>query len=274
MLRVVGRGWITVSRQRQQWMNQPHRVKFTSSLHGSHGTYYDSQSGQHVPLIDESQVTAYLRLSRDTHGGMAEQIKYATTWGMAGIITTMLSLEDVSEFAASWKERTFALFIQLPTLSTTTHLRSIPSNMNLCFEYTDNASHLFHGSSRRTSIFISDPNYYRYRDPISVASGVANLMDTAAASERSLISYILLDPPMAEDPQYCQDEMVRLCEELSYLDVTGPTVKSRLIVSAQHRNSIEECLHIGVSKFIVEDIHSLEELGEAVKEAGKTLILK
>ena len=37
----------------------------TTGTGGQEGTYYDSQSGQHVPIHDERKITAYLRSSID-----------------------------------------------------------------------------------------------------------------------------------------------------------------------------------------------------------------
>jgi hypothetical protein len=93
------------------------------------------------------------------------------------------------------------------------------------------------------------------------------------------------------------DDIVQLCEELAYLDVTGPTMKSRLIVdlthitgcmltndgsSSNYSNSssggveeaeelVEECMRMGVNKMCVDEAH-VEWLMEMVKERGKTCV--
>ena len=62
-------------------------------------------------------------------------------------------------------------------------------------------------------------------------------------------------------------------EELSYLDVVGPTIKSRLVVPGRNPDHIEECLSIGISKYIVDDVDCLEILRDVVDDAGKELVL-
>ena len=66
--------------------------------------------------------------------------------------------------------------------------------------------------------------------------------------------------------------MIQLCEELSYLDVEGATIKSRLLVSAMTDDQLEECLMMGISKYIVADETGLDMLRSIVEEQGKQLI--
>ena len=81
------------------------------------------------------------------------------------------------------------------------------------------------------------------------------------------------------------DELVQLCEELSYLDVPGSTIKSRLVVSALSSDQLEECLQMGITKYVIDynDNNSddgsdsvesrLNMLRDAVEENGKELVL-
>ena len=71
----------------------------------------------------------------------------------------------------------------------------------------------------------------------------------------------------------CGDGMVQLCEELSYLDVEGSTIKSRLIVSTMDDDQVEECLLMGISKYFVGDEMDLNMLKNIVQDQGKELIL-
>jgi hypothetical protein len=274
----------------------------------SSGTYYDSQSGQHVPIYDESKVFAYLRSSieytaADQGGKVAtimDLMNAHKTLGLAGSVVNfshkdggtdgseslslLQMLSNINEHLATRDEtQEGTVFIRLSEahqLTATQQLPTftLPSNFNICYEYSDNATRVTtitgHATTlRQSSIGIFDPTYFLYRDPISIASGVAKLID-ATASNGSSISNIILDPPLPDDTESCDDEMVRLSEELSYLDVTGPTIKSRLIVAAHNTECIEECLNIGISKFIVTDKHALHILWESVVETGKQLILK
>ena len=271
----------------------------------SSDSYYDSQSGQHVPIYDESKVFAYLRSSIEytaaIQGGDAtikELMNAHKTLGLAGSVlnfphkdtngseslSLLQKLSNINEHLAITRDEkqesnVFIRMSEAHQLTATQQLPTftLPSNFNVCYEYSDNATRVTtitgHATTlRQSSIGIFDPKYFLYRDPISIASGVANLID-ATASNGSSISNIILDPPLPDDAECCDDELVRLSEELSYLDVTGPTIKSRLIVAAHSMDCVEECLNIGISKFIVTDKHALHILRESVVEAGKQLIL-
>ena len=275
---------------------------FTTRLLSS-DSYYDSQSGQHVPIYDESKVFAYLRSSIEytaaIQGGDAtikELMNAHKTLGLAGSVlnfphkdtngseslSLLQKLSNINEHLAITRDEkqesnVFIRVSEAHQLTATQQLPTfnLPSNFNICYEYSDNATRftaITGHASLRSSIGIFDPKYFLYRDPISIASGVANIID-ATVSKGSSISNILLDPPLPDDAECCDDELVRLSEELSYLDVTGPTIKSRLIVAAHSMDCVEECLNIGISKFIVTDKHALHILRESVVEAGKQLIL-
>ena len=70
---------------------------------------------------------------------------------------------------------------------------------------------------------------------------------------------------------------------MSYLDVPGPTIKSRLIVSTLNNDQdvIEECLQIGINKYILDISDDIDDdlddrlrgLKDIVEEEGKELIL-
>jgi hypothetical protein len=271
------------------------------------GTYYDSQSGQHVSIHDERKITAYLRSSIDddeiARGGDAllASMDAAKALGAAGSVLTLPQklrrdggtggnelrlLEALGNITKPTPadEHDCALFIRIPMSYqfSLTQLLHTPAHVNLCFEYkreVTSFNSLF-ANGIRTSIGIFHPKYYIDVDPISLASEVANLIDkTASEGSPGSISYIVLDPTSVqhsadtESHTIWDDELVRVCEELSYLDVIGPTIKSRLVVPAHNPDHIEECLGIGISKFIVDDAECLEILGNVVEEAGKELVL-
>ena len=65
------------------------------------------------------------------------------------------------------------------------------------------------------------------------------------------------------------DDTLQLCEELSYLDVPGPTVKSRLVVDSIEE-VMEDCLLMGVTKFVLPDAEgSLTAMRDLVDSQGK-----
>ncbi len=296
--------------------------RFTFSTDGSTTTYYDSQSGQHVTIHDESKITAYLRnvdrTSVTAITGAAALSSSAKEMGMAGSVISLpqqLQLQQdggMVGFMESLGSNSSSIFLHLlPSqfydLVVTkekhhhcNHDTIIPSNINLCFEYdNDDGEHIssnvqsvmtnFDGI--QTSIGIFHPKYLLDDDPMLVAAQVVNLIDTTSEFGGT-ISNILVAPIMIMDDNddtttltSYDDELVQLCEELSYLDVPGSTIKSRLVVPTVSGDQLEECLQMGITKYIIDasdDDHGtgresvegrLNVLRDAVEENGKELIL-
>ena len=286
-------------------------------------TYYDSQSGQHVPIHDESKITAYLHVQAGRDVSLEHTwVNDANDLGMAGTLLTLAhrqllhdsdhaeeddddnddNVDDMIQLLKSIDKisNVGELFLGLSPSVQPSQVKQllhnnniIPDNCNLCFEFDNNdnsadsssisenilASTSQHGTA--TSIGIFNPKYYTDEDPISVASQVATLID-ATAEQGGSISKILLAPtPTVLDDA---DDMVRLCEELTYLDVPGPTIKSRLIVSSASLGDdvdelIEECMNMGISKFILNHDaagnvnDTLGMIRDVVEEQGKELVL-
>jgi len=259
-----------------------------------------------VPIHDESKVTAYLRRNHnvqqeeeDTSSSsllLSTIINEArTSLGAAGMI--MLSprpneievdvLQQLIESssaplqndksASSIIDNKFTIFLKHNgnQLNFLDNVRPC-QNVNICFEYTThgnikhNLAQTHIATNGRTSIAIVDPNYYNEEDPVLVASGIATLIDNTGGG-----AYVLLSPAHDgdDDVGVGDDEMVQLCEELSYLDVVGSTIKSRLVVAALSDDQVEECLGIGISKYIVDDELGLGRLRHVVEAQGKELIL-
>lgn len=243
-------------------------------------TYYDSQSGQHVPIHDESKICGYLLgNSVESNKSPKDTVQTARSLGLAGSLLPPLipQKRDVIDSSASdtW-------FLHMPPtlfdrLSFDELVEGNKSNerINLCFEYSYQDGDTAQLSSLiqkvmieygkdRTSLGIFDAKCYK-EDPILVASDVANVIDTTGGC-----SHVLLSPDDLVKP----DDIVSLCEELTYLDVPGPTVKSRLVVRAVNGEQVEECLQMGISKFLLndDDGESLDVLESAVSSAGKELV--
>lgn len=126
-------------------------------------------------------------------------------------------------------------------------------------------------------------------DPILVASRVADCIDDAhgggdciwLAAEASPSTKSANDSDAADS---AADAVVRLAEELSYLDLPGATVQSRLMVSATGGIQpevivVEEIMALGVNKFVVDDHgknqqeHQMVEMvRQAAEEQGKSLV--
>ena len=240
-------------------------------------TYYDSQSGQHVPIHDENKIYGYL-IGNDTSKSPKDVVQTARSLGLSGSLLPPLipQKRDVIDSSAgdTW-------FLHLPpTLYDRLSFDEVVDGnksiecVNLCFEYTDGSTDnlsdiiqkMMAEYKNRTSIGIFDEECYN-QDPIMVASEIANIIDTTGSC-----SHVLLSPNDSVNP----DDLRSLCEELSYLDVPGPTVKSRLVVQAMNEEQTEECLNMGVSKFLVVDDggNSLDMLKSTVNSTGKEIVLR
>ena len=89
-----------------------------------------------------------------------------------------------------------------------------------------------------------------------------------------------------EAPDDNADAAIRLCEELVYLDVAGPTIKSRLLLDISNPEVVEEAMFSGVNKFVInggdgddddddEDEQQksiIETIEEIAKEQGKCIL--
>mmetsp|Transcript_54020 Transcript_54020/g.114736 ORF Transcript_54020/g.114736 Transcript_54020/m.114736 type:complete len:322 (-) Transcript_54020:485-1450(-) len=258
-------------------------------------TYYDSQSGRHVPIHDEGRVTAYLRVKNNDP---ERAVSDARALGMAGAMLTLPRKDGViglAELLESWSLKDdetrkggeeFEAFLRVPP----PHQSSLPrepielprlaNDVNLCFEYmgqgctlaTDiEAAASDPGRAGRTSLGVFDPSHYD--DPVSIASGVAGVIDASDATG-GVVSHILLIP--GEGGGANQDGLFELCEELCYLDVPGPTIKSRLVVHAAGEDVLAEILGMGINKYLVDDDEDgvgLDMLIESVREQGKDIYL-
>jgi len=268
-------------------------------------TYYDSQSGQHVPIHNEHEVSVYLRGIGDCSTQKVKIIEMTKQYGVSGSILTLEQkwMDGIVNDITSLNSNIIYVHIELNELYLTNHhpKESFPKgNYNPCFEYkvgNDNTiiSTIKQMATKRDlSIGIFNSNIIMNEDPISVSASIANIIDCTSsalesnAESQPYISNILIAPPSDTNDNTTTidcfpDNLVRLCEELSYLDVPGPTIKSRLIVSTLNNNEevIEDCLQIGINKYILDisdnDMNDLEDrlrgLRKVIEEEGKELIL-
>eukprot|EP00985_Skeletonema_marinoi_P018237 scaffold10159_cov80-Skeletonema_marinoi.AAC.7 len=288
------------------------RFKSTTTVNRSGSTtatYYDSQSGQHVAIHDESKITAYLRTKAGAaSSSFAAVLKTAKEMGLAGSIIALphQQLQQDGGMAgiikslgnSSSSNNDIFLHMQPSQYNDLVAEKQllIPSNINLCFEYNNNDGEYISSNVQsamtnferiQTSIGIFNPTHLLDDDPMLVAAKVASMIDITSEFGGT-ISNILVAPIIDNDDDALvgnsgtyDDELVQLCEELTYLDVPGSTIKSRLVVSALSGDQLEECLQMGITKYIIdaasdgrESVESrLGMLRDVVEENGKELVL-
>jgi hypothetical protein len=244
-------------------------------------TYYDSQSGLHVPVHNDGEISAFVDLGSDFDAFAtvesllsALQEKFGTlkSAGIQGAalppLNLLLEKNETLVVAASLFPH-FNIFV--PSRLSPKEITSYPDNINLMFQYNDDSTLSpvslsdCVANGTKTTIALLDSCYYR-RDPIEVANGVASLIDDTGGGD---FVWLAEEMPRAASAE----EIIKLCEELSYLDVSGPTMKSRLVVDLRHsgaEETAEECMLMGVNKFVVDE-QRLEWLQDMVDENGKEL---
>jgi len=231
-------------------------------------TYYDSQSGQHVPIHNETEISLFLHASKSTiphklyEDSFLDQLK---DWQKAG--THGLILPPV-EFPSDGRN-----------LVALTHI--VPENFRLfSFDVFDdgnntNVSVLLNYSNDKfeeslkwhveeqyhTTILLEDECFTE--DPVMLANNVAAFIDSHGGGD-----FIWLAPTQSPISGLNADDVVRLAEELNYLDLPGATVQSRLLVNAVDEDLIEEIMSLGVNKFVV-DVDSQQEQVEMVQQIAE-----
>eukprot|EP00984_Skeletonema_dohrnii_P037180 scaffold38997_cov283-Skeletonema_dohrnii-CCMP3373.AAC.2 len=270
-------------------------------------TYYDSQSGQHVAIHDESKITAYLRTQAGAApSSFAAVLEAAKEMGVAGSIITLPphqqdgGMAGIIQSLGSSSNNDIFLHMQPSQYNDLVASKEkqllIPPNINLCFECSNNNGEYISSNVQsamtnfegiQTSIGIFNPAHLLHDDPMLVAARVASMIDITSEFGGT-ISNILVAPIIDNDDAAVgnssgtyDDELVQLCEELTYLDVPGSTIKSRLVVSSLSGDQLEECLQMGITKYIIdassdgmESVESrLDMLRDVVEESGKELVL-
>eukprot|EP00978_Attheya_sp_CCMP212_P018771 scaffold51837_cov56-Attheya_sp.AAC.3 len=270
-------------------------------------TYYDSQSGLHIPIHDETQIQVYLNaplVCPEQQQQQQQQFKIilqtAIDRGMAGALIRNNDPDMLFQSLASLlspAERDFTLCVPAAPTTTVSDMAVPNIHVSTMFEYRDDddgkdeeeedveatttnvasleeslSQHMsrmgttgIHTNTRAatTSIGLFQNELYE-KDPILVASNVASVLDAVGAGGGDLLWLLRRPAPNNhehngsmgdDDDDYNDDEeddaLVALCQELAYLDVTGPTMKSRLVVDASSPDQVEECLFMGINKFVL-----------------------
>ena len=207
----------------------------------------------HVSVHNQNEVSVF------GHANTALEMDSLQRAGMNGAILN-------SDVPIPWNAvPEFLLFTQ--------SLPPYPSGQwHLLVDYSKESTHvgalsdcLLHHVSNGVKTTISLLETINYvRDPIEVASEVASLIDQTAGAKFILVGG-------SSDVE----DIVALCEELIYLDVPGPTIKSRLIVDLTgaidtNTELMEETISMGVNKFVIQE-HWLEWFQLQLNGHGKTM---
>mmetsp|Transcript_22173 Transcript_22173/g.33628 ORF Transcript_22173/g.33628 Transcript_22173/m.33628 type:complete len:273 (+) Transcript_22173:3-821(+) len=240
-------------------------------------TYYDSQSGMHVPVHDETKISVYMNWSnnisihmyknQDDAFEVKEEFKTLMSSNISGIF-----VDSIPKFPRDDRNMTTICDICPPNFSI--FARNSLQTILCDYKAPDARETLMrHAENNRKMALaiVVHNNDDGAVEPWEIANEVATLIDTTSAGD-----FVWIKPSnKSSHDEVDTDDVVRLCEELSYLDVQGPTMKSRLIVDTigGDNDFVEECMMIGVNKFVVDSVDQVEScVGRVAQDAGKVLV--
>jgi hypothetical protein len=300
----------------------------TSTTSTSTTTYYDSQSGLHLPVHNDQEIRLFLNLnpptkvsvvsqqqladiviphqlyqSRDEADEMREHLEtMVTQWGIHGWILPPLqfprdirNLKTLSTLTPSGFSFLYSQHVNemnqtaLPLLPPPPpqqqfhheNMNTINSHISTCCcsrVLSLGQLDLLECMQKRvqdrqsTTLWIQQDHYQNLEAAISLANQVATIIDSLGGRG---CEYIWLSHSDHDDSD---DKVVQVCEELIYLDVAGPTIKSRLLVDVGRNNNnnddddiIESVMMAGVNKFVIQNVSQVDRIERIASEQGKRI---
>lgn len=248
----------------------------------SSDSYYDSQSGLLLPKHNEKLISVFLDISKETVGrgtripaqlyketrsDIPENLQALQETGVTGLwlppaqfprdLRNIKTLHHVAPPGF----RFFVAFAGIPPNDLCTlsimhefHADEVTFDVQKSLKY--NIQNGFHATLRLGESVWADC------DAVSVASRVAALIDKTGG-----VDCIWITPSQSADA----DDVTQWCEELMYLDVAGPTIKSRIIIDSVQEEIIDETMLIGINKFVVKDHFQIDTVDEIAKAQNKEL---
>uniref|UniRef100_A0A7S2EM21 Uncharacterized protein n=1 Tax=Ditylum brightwellii TaxID=49249 RepID=A0A7S2EM21_9STRA len=260
---------------------RPVRQTAASLTRFSLSTYYDSQSGLHVPIHNEKEIKLFLNKSKedtsttgsfvpaqlykeDASSDMPQRLKSLRAEGIHGVILPsakfprdVRNLQTLSHIAPE----EFVFFTpyhsQVKSFSSVSTMLALEDNEDM-----KNTLKPLVAAGSKTTLLLHEA-FYRNQELMHVAGQVARLIDETGGGDTFLIT--------ASD-KIDADDVIQLCEELMYLDVAGPTIKSRIILNSTNEELIDELMLLGVSKFALDEEEDISMLEDISKWQGKSLL--
>jgi hypothetical protein len=269
----------------------------------STSTYYDSQSGIHVPLHDEKEVRIYLdttlhaepflpfQFYKEHHSesDIPDQLKSLQQSGIHGIMLPPKKFqrdERNVKTLATIIPNGFTIFQSTvsnqedePKISPSS--QHLAKNINSVFDFCmDDATKQTLLQSLQAKVAQMTPTTIALRDeaifnenPILVANAVASLIDGSNGGQFLWLSSSVSGSSSSSDGGGDDGQLLQLVEELLYLDLPGPTTKSRLVVHFNgDKEMTEECMMAGINKFVVSNTNEIEEIEKIAMDQGKRLL--
>ena len=282
-------------------------LRVASSSRRFSSTYYDSQSGQHVPVHQEDKISIILNTTKnDHHGSFIPHPLYKDGNGSSNFLEWLRSFTEESsihglilpDIPFSRDERNqitlghimivppppppgFTLFsYHIPPSDSSLYDKKIVVLLDYDYEVTSveenrlsNALKDLSDRGLKTTIVLNEDKLYyhggEHQEPIMVANAIATQLDTTGGGDYLWIA----GHRNTSDKSVATDDILALCEELMYLDVRGATVKSRLMIDALDTEVVEETMLLGVNKFVVETEEEIKTVRRIANDQGKHAIV-
>jgi len=250
--------------------------------HALSTTYYDSQSGTHIPVRDDREIAVHVPARPADDRTLWQTLRALERAGVRGAVLPAGPPPSDTP-PGSPPLRGMTVFLPRPSGPPPGPASYGGAAISLVVEGegesagTDLARLAATGAG--TTIALR-PSAVCDGDPVMVAAAAATLIDSTGGGD---YIWIGADPHGGgADADIMRrratvvdvDDAIRLIEELSYLDVVGPTMKSRLIVDvglageAGGEELVEECVGMGVANFSVER-DRIRWLADIAKRHGK-----
>jgi hypothetical protein len=288
-------------------IRNPHSTMNTTRWMSS-TMYYDSQSGLHIPVHNETEIKLFLNINQEQRDGrhmtspsfvphqlyknhdesvdVAHKLEAMTRQGIYGMILPPIQFpRDVRNLKTltSIAPPSFTFLYSYAGQDLVPHFADMASltrnddqtvsTLSMILEHANNDNGDHHGRTQihaslkearehglHTTLSISE-TVYACDDfkPITLANAVGTLIDTVKGCDLIWLS----------SPSKNNDAIVTICEELIYLDVAGPTIKSRLLVDSVEVGILEDVMFAGVNKFVINDESQIEMIENVAIEQGK-----
>ncbi|KAL3904419.1 MAG: hypothetical protein SGILL_010078 [Bacillariaceae sp.] len=249
-------------------------------------TYYDSQSGLHVPIHNEQEIRVFLNVSDGTGDKepfiphqlykrsdeayeVEDKMEHLVQCGVRGMILPKFQFprdaRNLAAVSAMAPPNFFLLFSQedpQPHI-----LKDIKENTSVFLFLGDDKLQTKLESlvteGMHTTLAITENDCMNDVDAITLANNIATMIDTVGGCDFLWLS---------SKDDGSADKAVEVCEELVYLDVAGPTIKSRLLIDSLNDDVLEDSMFAGVNKFVVDSESDIAVIQEVASSQGKSIV--
>lgn len=225
-----------------QYLRRCRGLRRPSSRCRRASTYYDSQSGLHVPVHNEDEISLVWKPNDRNDKAYRRHNVFATL---------EISNSTCNMHLSSGDDGTHVPFVRFDT-----------SNGSRDDTTMSELAHQIEIGRLNASMIMTCRDDAAIGNPIEVANRLASIIDRTKGGE-----YVYLSTTDSTDPS----DTINLCEELNYLDVEGRIMKSRLMVDCWHDEVVEEVMLSGVNKFVVRSDEEVEMVTEIANDQDKTI---